>query len=292
MVAACYGACICHTALATAGLALAAYMVPQNAVLLVRARGQAALAGLSAALSLFRTSRTRTDVGWGLVPQFPVACLLANGPEDVATPLSRLGLGAQPAPPAAASVPGAAPLPADSSPEARFQYSGLDAGPSGDGSRPLSAPGARPPGAGDVGPAHTPAPAHGPAARKAALPWRVLLTACAATALWTLLLWAASDAYLAAGTATPRAAPHGCLLGLAGALAGRSVPLPGSVEGGPGLPGRLRGAAAALRSCWAARVYRSGLLLDDATPGLGQWWYLSMEAFPDTQVRERSLLPA
>ncbi|GFR41973.1 hypothetical protein Agub_g2773 [Astrephomene gubernaculifera] len=41
--------------------------------------------------------------------------------------------------------------------------------------------------------------------------------------------------------------------------------------------------SSALATCWIPRVYGSQVSYDDATPNVGQWWYLAMEGFEDTK---------
>ncbi|EFJ51630.1 hypothetical protein VOLCADRAFT_87261 [Volvox carteri f. nagariensis] len=133
------------------------------------------------------------------------------------------------------------------------------------------------------------------------LPWRQLLHCTALTMAVLAFLVAASDLFLllvppppgivvtsdgsgAGGGSSSRAAKT-CILGAAEQLMARQSPGP-EAEAGAAL---LRAAGSSLAACWAVRVYGSQILLDDATPNVGQWWYLSMEVFNDAKAYLRIL---
>ncbi|GLI59469.1 hypothetical protein VaNZ11_001352 [Volvox africanus] len=278
LVTALYGACTAQPALAALGLAAASYMSLHAAVLLL-----------------------------------PVACLLAYGPEDVVTPLRLLGpchngsalhvgapgvgvgaaLGSgdggtaggedSPGKAKAALVKEGKLLEEQQQKLARNEMDRAAVGevrdsPSGRAtletrslpqcSAPLPTPPSLP-----------------------ILPWRQLSQCTLLAASILSLLVCASDLYLLSvprrmGIGVHADADNGntttCILGAAKQLITPPSTSTGTAAGE--VARRLVAAGESLASCWAVRVYSSQVLLDDATPNIGQWWYLAMEAFDDTKT--------
>ncbi|GIL63682.1 hypothetical protein Vafri_17704 [Volvox africanus] len=123
------------------------------------------------------------------------------------------------------------------------------------------------------------------------LPWRQLLQCTLLAASMLFLFVCASDLYLLSsplptGIGVRADADDGstamCILGAAKQLITPPTMTTGTAAGE--VARRLAAAGDSLASCWAVRIYSSQVLLDDATPNIGQWWYLAMEAFDDTKV--------
>ncbi|GIL63681.1 hypothetical protein Vafri_17704 [Volvox africanus] len=281
LVTALYGACTSHPALAALGLAAASYMSLHAAVLLL-----------------------------------PLACLLAYGPEDVVTPLRLLGpchkgsaihAGAPGVGVGAAlgscdgGTAGGEDSPGKAKPalikdgkllkeqqqkaqhelskemnraaEGEIRDSPSDRATMETRTLPQSS---------------APLP---PLPSLPVLPWRQLLQCTLLAASMLFLFVCASDLYLLSsplptGIGVRADADDGstamCILGAAKQLITPPTMTTGTAAGE--VARRLAAAGDSLASCWAVRIYSSQVLLDDATPNIGQWWYLAMEAFDDTKT--------